>query len=223
MKVLAVGDIHTKLWIIDAVREILDNYDAVIFVGDYADDWDAAPIRSIQTWKELRSLSHSDPKVKLVTGNHDFAYVMSYRPQSSGYNGTTQMLLNMPENKGLKEWVKNLPVQIYIDDVTYSHAGVDANWNTSSDEKFLWLDHSPIWNRPGYTVYGPEAQVFGHTPSETCWEVEPNIWCIDTFSTYPDGTPIGDGTALEIIDGKRFSKIKIGNNDGNNSSSRIKS
>ena len=39
MKVLAVGDIHTKKWIVDKVDEIADNYDKVVLIGDYADEW----------------------------------------------------------------------------------------------------------------------------------------------------------------------------------------
>ncbi len=29
------------------------------------------------------------------------------------------------------------------------------------------------------------------------------MWCIDTFSTTPDGTPFGDGSVLQIVDGKK--------------------
>lgn len=222
MKVLAIGDIHTKIWIIDEVVKLIPKYDAIVFVGDYADDWKSGPHDTIKTWIALKQLQTKYfDKVKLVTGNHDFAYTMSYRPQSGGYNQVTQYLLDLPDNKKLKSWLKELPIQLYVDDVTYTHAGVDANWNTSTDEKFLWSDDSPIWNRPGTTVYGPEAQVFGHTPSKTCWEVEPNIWCIDTFSTYQDGTPIGDYTVLEIIDGKTFNKIKLETKNGNNSISSL--
>jgi 3',5'-cyclic AMP phosphodiesterase CpdA len=211
---LATGDIHTKMWIIDEVRKIADDYDAIVFVGDYADDWDASPIKSIQTWKELRSFSHSDPKVKLVTGNHDYIYVNKTPTKQSGYNYVTQTLIDSPENRGLREWLHNLPITVEIDGVTYSHAGLSSTYKKGDN---LWDDNSPLWVRPvtgdrhyPRTFYREIPQVFGHSPMSTCTEIRKNVWCIDTFSTYSDNSPIGDQTALEIVDGKLFSKIKLG-------------
>lgn len=220
MKVLAVGDIHTKLWVIDEVRKIADNYDKVVFVGDYADDWKSSPQDTIDTWKELRSLSHSNPNVKLVIGNHDYAYLLDFDPRSGGHNWVTQLMLNSVEEKGLKEWLSHVPITLDIDGVTYSHAGVSENWDNRDG---LWQDESPIWVRPQGTQYKGFPQVFGHTPSATCWEVQPWIWCIDTFSTYRDGTLIGDQTVLEITDGKWFNKIKLENKNDNNTTNGIKS
>lgn len=37
-RVLAIGDIHTKTWIVDKVSKVIDDYDKVVFCGDYADD-----------------------------------------------------------------------------------------------------------------------------------------------------------------------------------------
>lgn len=211
MKILAVGDIHTKTWIINEVKNLIDNYDCVVFVGDYADDWQATPLDSINTWKELRSLSHSNRKVKLVAGNHDYIYAHVTPSKQSGYRYETQLLINSPENKGLLEWLRNLPITLEIDGVTYSHAGVVDEWGGSD----LWTDNSPLWARPANTSlnYNLSPQVFGHTPSATCWEVKPDIWCIDTFSTFENGLPIGDGTVLEITNGKKFKKVKLIDDD----------
>lgn len=222
MKVLAIGDVHTKTWIIEYVKSFIDDYDAIVFVGDYADDWNASPAMSIYTWRLLYELSLSDTKVKILTGNHDYIYAHKTPTKQSGYSYVTQTLIDAPENKQLKRWLGNLPITLEIDDVTYSHAGVDANWNTSTDPNFLWSDDSPIWNRPGHTVYGPEAQVFGHTPSKTCWEVEENVWCIDTHSTFHNGENIGDNSLLEIIDGEKFNIKKLEKNENNNNTSSIK-
>lgn len=206
MRVLAVGDIHTKLCIIDKARKLIDDYDAVVFVGDYADDWKAGPMDSINTWEELRSLSHAEPKVKLVTGNHDYIYTHKTPTKQSGYNYVTQTLLDAPENRGLKEWLANLPITLKLDEVTYSHAGLTVFYTEGHE---LWDDDSPLWARPGGEDYQDIPQVFGHTPSKTCYEVQPHVWCIDTFSTYPDGRYIGDCTALEVVDGKSFQPISL--------------
>lgn len=212
MKILAVGDLHTKTWIPLAVQKIIDNYDAVVFVGDYADDWNKKPQDTIDTWRILRMLQagHKD-KVHLVIGNHDYAYLLDRNPSSSGFNPTTKLLLSTPENRSLKEWLSKIPIKVELDSVTYSHAGYQSGW---SEEHGYWNDESPLWARPIFPNFSSQRQylpnqVFGHTPSETCWEVEPNVWCIDSFSTYRDGRAYGDGTVLEIIDGKEFKVIKL--------------
>ena len=56
MKVLAVGDIHTKKWIVDKVDEIADNYDKVVLIGDYADEWKAKAMDNIDIWRAVREL-----------------------------------------------------------------------------------------------------------------------------------------------------------------------
>lgn len=213
MKVLAVGDIHTKFWIIEAVKKLVNKYDQIIFVGDYADDWNSGPLSTLETWKMLKKFQENNPdKVKLVIGNHDYIYVNNTPTMATGYNTVTQVLINSPEHKDIKEWLQKLPLIEYIDGVMYSHAGVLEAWseryNGLETIDTIWNDLSPIWVRPdqGFTFKG--SQVFGHTPSKTCWEVQHNVWCIDTFSTEPNGSPIGDGSVLEITDGTKF-KVKL--------------
>lgn len=222
MKVLAVGDIHTKTWILNSVAKLIDDYDAIVFVGDYADDWGASPVLSIETWRSLKVLQALYPnKVHIVSGNHDYIYAYKTATKQSGYNYVTQTLIDSPENKGLKEWLRDLPIMVKLDGVTYSHAGVTKYWHKAYalDKGYgftgssLWVDGSPMWARPYTDDYLDIPQVFGHTPSETCWEVKPNVWCIDTFSTYPDGESVGDQTVLKITDGKKFKKVKINNDD----------
>lgn len=55
-KVLAIGDLHTKIWVIEKVAKAIQNYDKVIFCGDYADDFKAVPQDTINTWKTLKDL-----------------------------------------------------------------------------------------------------------------------------------------------------------------------
>lgn len=210
MRVLAVGDLHTKLWIVEAVKRIVDDYDAIVFIGDYADDWGKGPVATIDIWKAVYDLQREHPdKVKVLMGNHDYGYVNHTKSISGGYNPIVQVLLYTPENKRLRRWLSELPVEMVIDGVTYSHAGVTEEWENSSDRANLWSDESPLWARPYDYTYKDFPQVFGHTPSNTCWEIQPNVWCIDTFSTLPDGDFIGDCTVLEIIDGKKFNKKEL--------------
>ena len=210
-KVLAVGDIHTKTWIIDAVAKIADDYDEIVFVGDYADDWNKQPDDTIAAWRALKEFQDANKeKTHLVIGNHDYIYLHNTSTISSGYNRITQLLLNAKDNAELKQWLYTIPAVVYLNGVTYSHAGVTNTFEYECQGQWeLWKDDSPIWARPNYSIYRDMPQVFGHTPSETCWEVQPNVWCIDTFSTHRDGTPFGDQTVLEVVDGKTFTPIKL--------------
>ena len=216
MKILAVGDIHTKNWIIEEVEKILDDYDSVVFCGDYADNWNRGPGDSMATWHLLKALMDQNEKVKAVIGNHDFAYL---HPQiagrSSGWNPITYQLINSPENKRLKKWLLSLPITVTLDGVTFSHAGITDQWNAKEDVWSLWEENSPIWARPkefgGRITYKNIPQVIGHNPSQQIWQPQPNVWCIDTFSEHQDNSRIGDYTVLEITDGKEFNTKSLDN------------
>ncbi|HVC36522.1 MAG TPA: metallophosphoesterase [Candidatus Dormibacteraeota bacterium] len=210
-KVLAIGDIHTKIWIIEKVSKVINNYDRIIFCGDYADDFNASPQDTLNTWGLLKDLQIKyRNKIGLIIGNHDYIYVYNTPSLQTGYNPITHTLINAPENKNLREWLASLPIIIKIDGVAYSHAGITKEWSGADDVSGLWNNTSPIWARPGSsTTYKSSPQVFGHTPSETCREIKDRVWCIDTFSTYPDGRLFGDGSVLQIIDGKKFSKLYL--------------
>ncbi len=209
-KILAIGDIHTKIWIIEKVVKVINDYDKVIFCGDYADDFNVTPQDTLNIWNILKDLqTKNQGKVELVTGNHDYIYVNNTPSLQTGYNPMTQVLIDAQENKNLKEWLTGLPVIAEIDGVTYSHAGIANEWSGVEDVAGLWNNMSPIWARPSGSTYKNIPQVFGHTPSDTCYEVKHGVWCIDTFSTMPDGTPIGDGSVLQIIDGIKISKLYL--------------
>jgi hypothetical protein len=213
-KVLAVGDIHTKRWIIDEVEKVVDNYDTIVFCGDYADNWNTGPTHSLATWRSLKMFMDSNKKVKAVIGNHDYSYIhKEIAGRSSGWNPITYQLINAPENKRIKSWLESLPVTLEIDGVTFSHAGVTSQWDGELTVNSLWSAYSPIWARPrgfgGDAVYKNIPQVFGHNPSPNIWNGGDNIWCIDTFSELQDNTPIGDETVLEIIDGKKFNIMEL--------------
>lgn len=223
MKVLAVGDIHTKTWIIDKVEELVADYDAVVFCGDYADNWNTSPGETMAAWRILKMLMDSNENVYAVIGNHDYAYLhKEIAGRSSGWNPVTYQLLNAPENKKLRSWLLSLPPFLKIEGVTYSHAGLTEEWDGETDVQGLWNDYSPIWVRPaefgGRAIYRRGPQVIGHNASEKIWNPAENVWCIDTFSEHQDNTPIGDQTVLEVINGQTFN-IKSLENDYNSNTS----
>lgn len=226
MKILAVGDIHTKTWMLYEIADLVDLYDKIVFCGDYADNWNTAPAHSLSTWRLLRQLMQANPdKVHAVIGNHDYAYIHpEIAGRNSGWNPVTFTLINAPENKKIKKWLLSLPITLELDGVTFSHAGVTEQWDGVETVQSVWGELSPIWARPpkfgGQAKYKNIPQVIGHNPSQEIWNPEPHVWCIDTFSQDQNGEFIGDKSLLEIIDGKEFNIIKLNeiqNNDGTTS------
>ncbi len=100
-----------------------------------------------------------------------------------------------------------------IDSTLFSHGGLTAFFvedhfgETDTDIDFilakindmgpkrLWNDDSPLWARPqdGFLRMFDQGflQVVGHTPV-TAPLLQGNVLTLDTFSTYRNGTPIGD-------------------------------
>lgn len=227
MKILAIGDIHTKQWILYEIAELIDHYDAIVFVGDYADNWNTPPTHSLAAWRLLKQLAEN-PKVHIVIGNHDYAYIHpEIAGRSSGWNQVTFTLLNSPEKKPLKNWLLSLPYKVELDGVTFTHAGITNEWDGDESVYGLWNDTSPIWARPremgGNSTYKNILQVIGHNPSKGIWNPAPNVWCIDTFSQDQQNNFIGDQTILEIIDGKEFNilKLKEIHNENNDNTSGV--
>lgn len=151
MRYLIVGDIHCKYSILDVIEDKIDNYDKVIFLGDYVDDWLASPEASFNTLEKLLRLWQTYPsKIILLLGNHDCSYLFGEKFRCSGYNPETE------------SYVKDLykttfdgesPLHISYADGNYlfTHAGVTRHfWN---DMLALIQKHYP-----GIVPYGTLAE-----------------------------------------------------------------
>lgn len=78
MKVLFVGDVHNHMYIFEDVKR-LDakyNFDRIIFLGDYVDDWGTDNHQSLETLETVFNLKHSNPeKYTFCLGNHELSYL----------------------------------------------------------------------------------------------------------------------------------------------------
>ena len=78
MKYLFVGDVHNKLYIFDDIERLDKEYefDKIIFMGDYVDDWKTNNYDSQQTLLDVLALKKSNPdKYVLLIGNHEISYL----------------------------------------------------------------------------------------------------------------------------------------------------
>ena len=74
---LVVGDLHTKIDILEKAISYFDNdstIEKIIFLGDYVDDWNKPPEASYNLLTRLITFKKAYPdKVILLLGNHDFS------------------------------------------------------------------------------------------------------------------------------------------------------
>ena len=78
MNILFVGDIHTHTYILDDVKRLDKKYNfyRVVFLGDYVDDWLSSGYDSIETLNKIIELKNSNKdKYILLLGNHEMSYL----------------------------------------------------------------------------------------------------------------------------------------------------
>lgn len=215
-KVFVIPDVHLKPWIFDKAEELIVRmkYDAIVCLGDLMDDWNQEMNLGLytETINAVDDFVRRHPDFFLCYGNHDLSYV--WKVHETGYSDyARQTVLD-----GLFKLAKNLPAENIafvhrIDNVLFSHAGLSevfvsrflSDFNGDIDDflkeingfgkEEMWNDVSPIWVRPQngrIEMYSNGfLQVVGHT-SVRKTDFFRNILTVDNFSTYCDGTPIGD-------------------------------
>lgn len=215
-KVFVIPDIHLKPWMLDTADKQISagNYDTIVFLGDLVDDWDQQ--ENIGLYEEifdtLAEFIRKHPRFLYCYGNHDVSY--KWKALETGYSNTARDTVLA----GFKRIYDILPPEHFayihrIDNVLFSHAGLtepfvrtffpdhDLEFNdllariNSFGKHEMWNNASPIWARPqpGHIKLYPEEflQVVGHTPVRMPYYIN-HFLTVDTFSTYRNGTPIGD-------------------------------
>ena len=187
MKVLVISDVHgTNYW--KSAIEKVNNYDHIVQMGDWFDDWtnDWDKVDQIKNLEEalLFQKEYKD-KVHILIGNHDIAYLT--RDDLSGH----QALKEDDIYHFLKEHIEELNIAVEIGGYVFSHAGFTKTWmnihgfktiedvNDAFHEWYFapfrfngWdttgndITQGPTWVRIDSLVadyYFPK-QVVGHTP-----------------------------------------------------------
>lgn len=100
MKYLFVGDVHNHMYMFDDV-ERLDkhyNFDKIVFVGDYVDDWMTDNHHSLKTLDKVISLKRANPDKYIFTlGNHELSY-LGYKCAGHKYELEDVVELKLKEN-----------------------------------------------------------------------------------------------------------------------------
>ena len=222
-RVFVIPDVHLKPWMFEKASELISQgeFDHIVMLGDLVDDWYQEGNLELysETFDAADSFIKEHPDTLFCYGNHDLSYL--WEELESGYSAYAHDLVV----DRLKKLVGALPKEnaafIHrIDNVLFSHAGLTENFVRTHFENgdktdidyivsyinkmgkaYMWVDDSPIWARPqngSWELYPSDMmQVVGHTPVE--WpQKEGNLLTLDNFSTYRDGTPVGDETFVWI-------------------------
>lgn len=122
MKHLIIGDLHGK----DCWKEIqFNNYDKIIFLGDYVDHWTLPDKAIYQNLQNIINLKKSRlDQVELLLGNHDVQYLYYPHYLCSGFRPGMQRLLTLlfNEERGL------FKTAYQKSNFLISHAGITNTW-----------------------------------------------------------------------------------------------
>lgn len=238
-KVFIIPDVHLKPWMFEKASQLIleGSYDTVVMLGDLVDDWYQEKNLDLynETFDAAVAFANKHKNTIWCYGNHDVSYL--WGKLESGYSPYAErtVIAKLKELENSLQEHSRINIIHRIDNVLFSHGGItteyvkwlgvdllDANIddviarvNDASYDR-LWNDESPLWFRPQYKtreIFRADLykQVVGHTPVKGIYEKN-GIISTDVFSTYRDGTQIGE-SAMIVIDSKtgEYKKIDIKN------------
>ena len=103
----------------------IDDYDEVVFIGDYTDSFKIMNVEILHNLKEIILVKNTYPhKVHLLIGNHDLQYIYNQqRFICSGYR--SEMAYDLHQE------FKNADFELayQIDNILFTHAGIINKWS----------------------------------------------------------------------------------------------
>ncbi|MFD1141899.1 metallophosphoesterase [Larkinella insperata] len=124
MKIITISDLHgLSSWL----RITIDQYDKVIFLGDYTDSYELSDEAILENLRQIVALKKQHPeKIILLIGNHDAQYIHFPHYRCSGFRPSMQ-----PALSDLFHAHQSL-FQIAHQEASYlfTHAGVSNRWIT---------------------------------------------------------------------------------------------
>lgn len=134
MKIAIIGDLHGKNCYKKLLKDKIESFDKIIFMGYYSDDsWITFTDKEIvDNLKEVIEFKKKyQNKVELLIGNHDFQYIVGY-PTASRYRETYAKEMHQIFNENEK-----LFKMIFIaNDYIFTHAGITNGWINYIKKKY---------------------------------------------------------------------------------------
>ncbi len=129
MKILAISDLHGRaVW----KEAHFNEYDQVIFLGDYTDSYVESDETIYENLKAIIQLKRRKPsKFVLLIGNHDAQYLHFPHYRCSGYRAWAQPALSTL----LATYESFFQVAHQLDNYLFTHAGVSSKWLAYAQQK----------------------------------------------------------------------------------------
>jgi hypothetical protein len=122
MKILVIPDIHHKWRLAERIiAHERGNYDKIVFLGDYFDDFGDNAKISGETADWLKTSIEVENRIHLL-GNHDMPYAFSHNQHVSCSGFTHEKCREINSRLNHMDWAK-LSLAYFKDGVMYSHAG----------------------------------------------------------------------------------------------------
>lgn len=161
-KILINGDVHGRQFWKDACLKHTDEFDKIVFLGDYVSPYPDEKIsneEAISVFEEVLKFKDNNPeKVILLTGNHDLSYfnsnICECRTDWKNWDKINKMFFDNIKSFGLA-WETKIGDKRYF----FSHAGVKKGWfeNWVKDNLFKWdrdeLPSADYFNNLFHTAY----------------------------------------------------------------------
>lgn len=204
MKVLIIPDVHGRDFWKEPINQI-DDYDKVVFLGDYLDPYPHEEISFDHAVENLQSIIlykiRYPDKIVLLLGNHDMHYYNLYFMNCSRMNRARREEIH----KIYDEFRDEFELAHIIDNYLFTHAGVYQSWMDKyklTIEDLLefkldldWLEdissYRGGWDKTGSCVwadiresyfYKPVEgyiQIVGHTQLSDVPHTDSTIKCLD--------------------------------------------
>jgi hypothetical protein len=204
--VMIIPDVHGRLFWEEPVKNRIDEFDNIIFLGDYLDPYEheyITPKQALDRFHDILELKALYPdKVTLLLGNHDHHYMFDLqrgcRMDYLRYDIIKEIFRNGYEFFDL--------YKVIDDKYLFSHAGVSTEWLSNYKLEDFTIEHCKEddnisrklfqigWERGGDSEYGsiiwrhltenstllPQYyQIFGHTQLRENAIIKDSYSCLD--------------------------------------------
>lgn len=208
-KILVVPDVHGRTFWQES-KNLIDEVDKVVFLGDYLDPYSHEGITSqqaIDQFKEIIQFKKDNyHKIILLLGNHDCAYCYDFGSASRyDYENEEEIKSLFKENMNLfRLWY------LSMDDCLFSHAGITNDWLKNSlkcnIKEFLGISDDDLvphlwevsfmrggWSNTGSLIWSDVResdreetfyQIFGHTQLQFKPFITDKYACLDVRSCF---------------------------------------
>ena len=130
-KLLVLPDIHgRKFW--EEPCKHIDNYDKVIFLGDYLDPYGFESISVETAMDNFQNIidfkRKNNDKVVLLLGNHDMPYFSTDYFNFSSYHCRHSSMYHREISNKFAENKDLFHISFVYEDILFTHAGVESGW-----------------------------------------------------------------------------------------------